>query len=328
MAKAEQIKALIKSHGSGDEERFYYIALQVAATAARQGHTRFARELRDLIDQVRSRKAGHHGEDANSLPPPSLPRELTGLVRADRPRVRLSEMVLEPRTRERLQGVLHEQRQRVRLHQHGLSPARKLLLVGQPGTGKTMTASVLACELEIPLLSIQLDGLITKFLGETAAKLRLIFDGVQKSRGVYLFDEFDSLGSERSNRNEVGEIRRVLNSFLQFLEQDVGDSLVIAATNHPDLLDKALFRRFDNLITFELPSPGIIEDIVKNRLCLFETGELEWSRIKKSAVGLSHGDIAQACDQALKQTILNDSDQVDTAIIISALEDRTEIGIR
>ena len=107
-----------------------------------------------------------------------------------------------------------------RILEHGLAPRRKLLLVGPPGTGKTLTASVLAGELGLPLLQVRLDGLITKFMGETAAKLRQIFDATGRTRGVYFFDEFDAIGSQRGLANDVGEIRRVLNSFLQMIEQD------------------------------------------------------------------------------------------------------------
>ena len=105
----------------------------------------------------------------------------------------------------------------------------------------------------LPLFVIRLDGLITKFMGETFAKLRLVFDAMNQTRGVYLFDEFDSIGAERGLGNDVGEIRRVVNSFLQMVEQDNSDSLIVAATNHVKLLDRALFRRFDDIIEFDLP---------------------------------------------------------------------------
>ena len=116
-----------------------------------------------------------------------------------------------------------------------------------------MTASVLAGELGLPLFQVRLDGLITKYLGETAAKLRQIFDATSRTRGVYFFDEFDAIGSQRGIPNDVGEIRRVLNSFLQMIEQDRSLSLVVAATNHPGILDSALFRRFDDMLHYELP---------------------------------------------------------------------------
>lgn len=103
-----------------------------------------------------------------------------------------------------------------------------------------MLATVLAGELGLPLFTIRLDSLMTKFMGETASKLRLLFDAITQTRGVYLFDEFDAIGSQRGLLNDVGEIRRILNSFLQLIEQDESDSLILAATNHPEILDHAL----------------------------------------------------------------------------------------
>ena len=141
--------------------------------------------------------------------------------------------------REQLKQVIAEQRQRKRLLEHGFDPTHRLLLEGPPGTGKTMTAAVLAHELSLPMFTVRLDSLLSKYMGETAGKLRQVFDAVSRRRGVYLFDEFDALGGDRSG-NDVGEARRILNSFLVFLEQASTESIVIAATNHPSILDRAL----------------------------------------------------------------------------------------
>ncbi|MFZ0257349.1 MAG: ATP-binding protein, partial [Gammaproteobacteria bacterium] len=258
MAKAEQIKALIRSHAERDDTRFYAIAMQVAAQAARSGHSRFAQELRELVDRAKERIKGIETEPSPKPIPMAQPRgELAGLVTAAYPKTRVADMALEDDLAQRIGRVLLEQRQRHRLREHGFAPLRKLLLVGPPGTGKTMTASALAGELGLPLFTIQLDGLITKYMGETAAKLRLVFDAIQATRGTYLFDEFDALGAQRSGTNDVGEIRRVLNSFLQFLEQDDSDSIIIGATNHVGLLDRALFRRFDAVFEYSIPSRAI-----------------------------------------------------------------------
>jgi ATP-dependent 26S proteasome regulatory subunit len=131
------------------------------------------------------------------------------LLSAAYPKTRLAEMALDEAVRSRIDRVLIEQRQRGRIQEHGLAPLRKLLLIGPPGTGKTMTATVLASELGLPLFTIQLDGLITKYLGETAAKLRLIFDAIQQIR-IYLSTSSTRLGSERTTRTKLGD-RRVLN---------------------------------------------------------------------------------------------------------------------
>lgn len=248
--------------------------------------------------------------------------ELGGLLGASFPKTRLTHMVLEAPIRSRLDRVLIEQCQRERLTSHGYSPLRKLLLIGPPGTGKTMTASALAGELRLPLFTILLDGLFTKYMGETAAKLRHIFEAVADTRGVYFFDEFDALGSNRGATNDVGEVRRVLNSFLQFLEQDEPDSIIIGATNHPALLDHALFRRFDDVLEYGQPSEHLALEIIRNRTTLLSTAELDWPAVASAARSLSHAELTKACDQAAKDTILANSTVLRTGVLITALNER------
>jgi SpoVK/Ycf46/Vps4 family AAA+-type ATPase len=323
MATADQVKALIQSHADGDDMRFYAIAIQVAAQAARSGHGKFAQELRDLVDQAKaSAKAAPAARGPKAVPIAQPRGELAGLLTVGYPKTRLSDMALGQTLRGRLDRVLTEQRERDHLREHGFSPMRKLLLVGPPGTGKTMTASALAGELGLPLFSIQLDGLITKFMGETAAKLRIIFDAIQSTRGVYLFDEFDALGGERGGKNDVGEIRRVLNSFLQFLEQDESDSLVLGATNHVALLDRALFRRFDAVIEYSLPTAEIAAHVMRGRLALLDTGKVDWTEAAKAAEGLSHAEIAAACEHAAKNALLDHTTSVRDAELVTALVER------
>jgi SpoVK/Ycf46/Vps4 family AAA+-type ATPase len=323
MAKADQIKALIRSHGDGDDTRFYAIAMQMAAQAARMGQGRFAQELRELVDHVKAQSKTTEIARGIKPVPMAQPRgELAGILTVSYPKARLADMAMDETLDLKIGRILLEQRQREKIRGHGLSPLRKLLLIGPPGTGKTMTASVLAGELGLPLFTVQLDGLITKFMGETAAKLRLIFDAVQSARGVYFFDEFDALGGERATRNDVGEIRRVLNSFLQFLEQDESDSLVIGATNHVALLDRALFRRFDSVLEYPLPSAVIAEKVIKARLSLLDASAVDWSKAVASAQDLSHADITRSCEQAAKNAILAHRTIIRTSELIEALEER------
>jgi len=185
-----------------------------------------------------------------------------------------------------------------------------------------MTASALAGELHLPLFVIRLDGLITKFMGETAAKLRLVFDALRETHGVYLFDEVDALGGERARSNDVGEIRRVLNSFLQFLELEETESLLVAATNHPQLLDSAMFRRFDAVIEYPLPTAPVIKALVLNRLANIKLGRVSWSHVTKAAAGLSHAEVTMAAERAAKDLILLDRSEIMTADLVSALNQR------
>lgn len=322
MATAEHVKALIRSHAEGDDERFYAIAMQVAAQAARQGHGKFALELRELVDRAKARAKAEPGQRTRPVPVVQPRGELAGLLTAAYPKTRLADMALDDAVRCRIEHVLLEQRERERIYEHGFAPVRKLLLIGPPGTGKTMTAAALAGELGLPLFTIQLDGLITKYLGETAAKLRLIFDAIQQTRAVYLFDEFDALGGERTTRNEVGEIRRVLNSFLLFLEQDESTSIVVAATNHPKLLDRALFRRFDAVIEYALPTLDVAEKVIRSRLGLLDTRGVKWNAVLKAAGKLSHADLTRACEHAAKKAILAHRTQVETPELTEALNER------
>ena len=324
MATGEQLKALVKSHIDGDEERFLTLALQVAAHEARRGHGKLAKEIRDLID--RAKLAAGREPASKKLVPMVHPRgELADLFSASYPKLCLTDMVLDEPTKTRLTRVLREQRARHKLRGFGLEPRRKLLFLGPPGSGKTMTAGVLAGELRLPLFVIRLDSLITKFMGETAAKLRLVFDAMASSRGVYLFDEFDSIGAQRALPNEVGEIRRVLNSFLQFIEHDDSDSLILAATNHPDVLDRALFRRFDDVIQYDLPDEQSVIRALQTKLASFDKEDINWKKVAKIAQGRSYADITRACEEAAKEMVLNDRRVITTQDLMIAFSERSTL---
>ena len=248
--------------------------------------------------------------------------ELSTVLAVRYSEVRLSSMVLPAALEKRLQRILREQRQQDRLRSRGLSPRRKLLFVGPPGSGKTMTAAALAGELKLPLFTVLYDGLIGKFMGETASRLKLVFDSIAAQRGVYFFDEFDAIGTQRAGLNDVGEIRRVLNSFLQFLDRDNGHSLIIAATNHPDLLDKALFRRFDDVIEYDLPTPEVIRGIIEAHLATFQLSRVDWPAVLEAAKGLSQGEITRAADEAAKGAVLNDGDAITAEVLMLAVQER------
>lgn len=324
MATAEQIKALLKTHAERDEERFYAVALQVAAGAARTGHTKLAGDIKTLVERARNRAP--MAPVGALVPLLKQPKgDLSGILEISNPGTGAGEIVLSEEVSGRLKRVILEQRQKDKLEQFGLQPRRKLLFTGSPGTGKTMAAAVLATELKLPLYTILLDGLITRYMGETAAKLRLIFDHIQQTRAVYLFDEFDAIGTQRGASNDVGEIRRVLNSFLMFVEQDQSDSVIVAATNHPELLDRALHRRFDDIIKFDRPDADRISQIIENRLAAFPLSSLALDSLARQAEGLSCAEVVLACDDAAKEAVLHHDSSLTNDLLRKAIDDRQSV---
>lgn len=320
MATAEQIKALLRSHASGDEEHFRAVAMQIAAHSARKGNSQLAEELRDLIDKARHQQAPVSAPRAVPISRPA--GELAGLVSASYPNTKLADMVLSGDTLNHLLEVVRQYRQRDLLHSHGLSPKRKLLFIGPPGCGKTMSAAAIAGECGLPLMFVQLHSLITKFMGETAAKLHVVFDAMIQMRGVYLFDEFDAIGAERGARNDVGEIRRVLNSFLQFLERDDSESMIIGATNFVGMLDDALFRRFDDVIEYTRPTRIMARSLVENRLTGFDVSGIQWSKLARMFGTLSHAEIVRACEATARDAVLGGIAKIETSALLRSLERR------
>jgi SpoVK/Ycf46/Vps4 family AAA+-type ATPase len=321
MASSSQIKALLKSYIDSDDSRFYATAMQLAADEAKRGHGKVAEEIRKLIDDARSSKtllAGHKFPTLIVRPN----KELADLLSVSYPKIRLADMTLESKLLIRINRLLEEQRNIEKITAHGLNPRKRLLFTGLPGCGKTMSASAIAGELGLPLFVVRLDGLITKFMGESIAKLRAIFDSIQNTRAVYLFDEFDSIGTHRGVTNDVGEIKRILNSFLMYIEEDNSNSIIIAATNHPQSLDYALFRRFDELLEFGSPTKELIAEFLRKRLSEYKINKKDIEKLSSEAEGLSFADIEIACDDAVKMAILSNRKTIKLEELYKTLEER------
>jgi SpoVK/Ycf46/Vps4 family AAA+-type ATPase len=320
MARGDQLKALLLSYLEDNEAQFYSVAMQLAADEARKGHGRLAEELRELIDRTKVARK----RVALEPTPINRPRgELAQLLRVVYPKTRLADLIVSTRVEDSLRRIVKEQRHLTKLLEHGLSPRRKILLVGSPGTGKTLTASALAGELSVPLFAVRLDALLTKFMGETATKLRQIFDALHSARGVYFFDEFDAIGGQRVSPNDIGEVRRILNSFLVMIEEDTSHSLILAATNHPQILDDALFRRFDDVIEYELPELAQIAQILATRLGKFAPARLDVKALASSAEGLSHAEITRAAEEAVKNAVMHDDAHIDPEDLLGLLQRRS-----
>lgn len=297
MANSDQILGLIKSHLEGDDERFRSLALQVSASEAKAGHAVLAQAIRGLLKSNKVHILKPQLRMLNS--------DVSELLIEEVQPFRISDLVTNDPLKEKINRIIKEYIQRDKLREYNLANRRKILMAGPSGTGKTMTASVIANELQLPLYVVRLEKVVTKFMGETSLKLSKVFDWIGQMQGVYLFDEFDAIGQRRGLDNEVGEMRRVLNSFLQMMERDNSDSLILAATNDIQVLDKALFRRFDDVLEYSLPSNEEKIEIIKRRLADFVL-EGDVRLLLPDLNDLSQAEICMVCTDAIKESLLND----------------------
>lgn len=321
--------ALLKSYIEGDEGQIWSIALQSAVAASRQGHKGIAETLFRLVDE--GKKRSNRSTTVNGDMPglsTVIREDLEGLVVASQSSIRLRNMVLSPEIREQLERVILEHQQREKLYMYRLKPRNKLLLIGPPGTGKSMTAQALAGELKLPLMTVLLEGVISKFLGETAAKLKRIFTAMETVPGVYFFDEFDAIGAKRDNTNDVGEIRRVLNSFLQLLENTPFDGLIVAATNHPELLDNALNRRFDDVIVYTLADSMATEKLLRIHLDAFNTQYVDWPSIVNSLQQYSQAEIVKIALDTAKTAVLKGDTTIHTKDLLNQIHTQNKHSLQ
>jgi hypothetical protein len=311
-----QVTALVEAHVNRDPARFRAVALQIAAHVAARSE-QGADRLRRLVDRQQ--------EAVAFVPLPSA----SGLLSALPDLATLDDMVLAPALRERLDRFLLEHSRKLDLRARGLEPARKLLFCGRPGTGKTMAAGALARAVGRPLFRVELHGVIASHLGETAGKLAKVFEHVRAMPAVYLFDEFDAIASERSSLGGEAagaEMRRVVNSLLQFVEDDQSDSLIIAATNHEQMLDAAIFRRFDEVLAFAPPTKDEVVALVSRSLAEYgeaDVGPLDFDGIYAAVAdpGLGHADVCAALRRVRKDRVLVGA-PIDTPRIVEGIVQR------
>lgn len=315
MANAEYLAELVRAHYAGDDRRFTNLLNQVIAAESRAGHARLAERLRELrIEGVR-----------NEPPPRATPlarasRDLAPLLDVGYSEVKLADLVLATDTRQSLTRYVVEQRGAEVLAKHGLAPRRRLLLHGPPGCGKSMTAQALAGELKLPLVRIRLEVIFSRYLGETATTLANVFAEAHRVRGVYLFDEFDALGRTRLDESDVGEVKRVVTTFLQLLDADDSNSLFVAATNAGHALDAALFRRFDDVL--ELPQPTDSQRGELLTRLLRPWRQRVDAQVCAAASGLSYADIQAAVQDAHKDAVLDGQDRPSLEGVAARLQQR------
>lgn len=247
MAQADLLVDLVKTATSGDQLAFRKAAEGLIQEEKQKGHRLLAERLTKALQPSATQAARPAMAKAGmSSPNKELFYEIT-------PERNLGSLVLPEKIRTQLQELVEEQHRAELLHAHNLRARNRILLAGPPGNGKTTLAEALAFELMYPLVVIRYETLVGSYLGETSSRLKSVLDYARTQRCVLFFDEFETLGKERGDTHETGEIKRVVSTLLLQLDEMPDYVVVVAASNHPELLDKAVWRRFQ--LRIELPTP-------------------------------------------------------------------------
>jgi len=244
MARADLVLNLVKTGMEGDHELFRRTVEAIAAEEHSKRHYVLAERLTSLL------------ESSLAHPVTSIPTSNPKLQNAYyeiKARKTLDDLVLPSTVLDQCRELVEEHHRKDLLRSYNLEPRHKILLSGSPGNGKTSLAEAMATELMVPLFIVKYEGIIGSFLGETAQQLESMFEHIKTQRCVLFFDEFDAIGKERADNNEIGEIKRVVNSLLLQLDSLPSHVVMMAATNHPEMLDSAAWRRFQ--LQIELPKP-------------------------------------------------------------------------
>ena len=312
------MKELFRAHAEGDELAFRRAANALIAEEEARSHVALARDLRKILaggDDV--------GVTTGSVELPEAPKDRDGewpLAEVKRPDRYISDLVLHGVTERQILSLAEEFGRRRELIEAGVPLRQRVLMFGPPGTGKSSAAEGLAAEIGLPLVVVRLDSLISSYLGETASNLRRVIDFAASAPFIVLFDEFDAIGRQRDDPQEHGELKRVVNAFLQMIEAYDGASLLIAATNHEQLLDPALWRRFDDVIHFRPPTVHQIRQLLRKRLDTYPHRHAKIDQVASILRGLPHAAIEAAVFEAARSRVLGGKSHITYSDLAEAAD--------
>jgi len=298
-----QLKALFRAFHERDELSFRRAAQEIIDEEESKHHFALARDLQKLLTV-----GGPSVDTGAAAIVPDPPRDREGdwpLAEVRAPSRSFDDLVLRPGVSDLLEDIVHEVLLWGELDHHGIPRRQRILMQGPPGCGKTSAAEAIAARLDRPFVVVRLDAVVSSYLGETASNLRRVLEYADQGHFVVLFDEFDSLGRSRDDAAEHGEMKRVVTAFLQMVDKYRGPSLLIAATNHSGLLDTALWRRFDEVITFEPPTVHEIRRLLRNRLRAVPHQSVDIEALARQLKGLPHAAVEKLVWDARRLAVMD-----------------------
>ena len=308
MARADLLVSLISSGSRGDQVAFRKTAEALIAEEQEKGHRILADRLSNSITIAKPQQ------------PSTLNTKQSELFYEITPKRKLTSLLISQLSLTQINDLIEEQHRAELLHAYNLTARNRILLVGSPGNGKTSLAEAIATELMVPLIVIRYETLIGSYLGETANRLKQIIDYAKTQRCVLFLDEFETVGKERGDTHETGEIKRVVSSLLLQLDDLPDYVVVIAASNHPELLDKAVWRRFQLRIELPLPTrEQISQFIVAMEIKTTVKFGYAAETIAKKMLGANFAEIEEFCLTIVRRAVLEKQTDNTKAITTAIL---------
>jgi SpoVK/Ycf46/Vps4 family AAA+-type ATPase len=307
MARGETLRKLFKSFSHNEREGFLAAAMEIIEEERNKNHLLLARDLEKLLQNGNGyiKPLAANPTPWHQFPEPPKDKD-TGLALLDVKQFDLTwdRIVLSEKIFDILQEIVLENRKQDILAAYNLKPKNKLLFCGPPGCGKTQTAKILSSALGLPLVYVNLTAVFSSYLGQTATNLQKIFTYIEKGEWLVLFDEFDAIARDRDNLNEHGEVKRLVNSLLQLIDNATNQSIFVAATNHEKLLDSAVWRRFDEVIFFDNPTVEQRTALLSRYLSAIRYTAINLSTFADRLENATGADIERICSDAIKAVVL------------------------
>ncbi len=302
MARSDLLVSLVKAGTAGDQRAFRVTAEAIIAEERAKHHDVLADRLTQLIQSNGAGRAAAPGLSVPADPSPRAKDFISEIV----PRRRLEDLVLPDVVARAIKELVEEQQRADVLRAHGVEPRHRVLLVGPPGTGKTSLAEAIAEAAAVPLFMVRYELMIGSYLGETAARLKRVFDYARTTPCVLFFDEFDAIGKERGDIHETGEIKRVVTSLLMQVDDLPSYAIIAGATNHPELLDRASWRRFQLRLALPMPTPQALAAYIETFARRFEE-PLGYApaTIAKQLGKISYAEVEEFCLDLQRRHILS-----------------------
>jgi len=322
--KSQYIKEIFKAFINEDRQKFIEYAKAIISEEKRLNHQLFASELKNILNQLETSNVIHETDYSKrykkNIPIPRDNEKGFPLLELKEFDLSWDDIIVNRELKARLQDISKGFWNKEALNSYGLKPKQKILFYGPPGTGKTLAAKMFSSVLGYPLVYVRFDAIVSSYLGETAANLKKIFEFIESGHWVVLLDEFDVVGKQRDDQYEHGEIKRVVNNFMQMLDNFNGESLIIAATNHQHLLDPGLWRRFDDILLFDLPTNEQRENLYRFYFKSIKKDTIDLQKLAEKSDGFSGADISQIVAESIRDMVLENSSVLSEETILKTIE--------